>query len=127
MGLRILIADDAPYIREIIRNILSDEDVIFLEDARDGQEAVDIALKEKPDFVFMDLALPKMSGIDASVAILEALPDIRIVAISSLHEPHMIQKALEGGCHDFIKKPFSVEEIIQAVKYQRKDKEVANG
>tara|TARA_B100001248_G_C27395630_1_gene465355 strand:- start:3798 stop:4184 length:387 start_codon:yes stop_codon:yes gene_type:complete len=127
MSKKILIADDAPYIREIIRNILSEENITFLPDACDGAEVVDLALKHQPDLIFMDLALPKKSGIDASAEILENLDHVRIVAISSLHDSYMIQAALEAGCVDFIKKPFQVEDILQAVNYSEKSEKVASG
>lgn len=125
MALKILIADDAPYIREIIKNILSDEQVEFLTDATNGEEAVSFALKHQPDFIFMDLALPLKSGIDATHEILENLDNVWIVAISSLHDAHMVQKALEAGCSDFIKKPFSVEDILQAIKQSENKQEQA--
>lgn len=128
MALKILIADDAPYIREIIKNILCDEQVEFIRDAGDGEEAVEHARKWRPDFIFMDLALPKKSGVEAAVEILEFLDCVKIVAISSLHDPHMIQNALEAGCSDFIKKPFSVQDILQAVKQdEAEDGRAANG
>jgi len=126
--MKILIADDAPYIREIIKNILSDEEVDFVEDACNGEEAVEYARKFRPDFIFMDIALPFKSGIEACAEILEFLDHVKIVAISSLHDPDMIQKALEAGCSDFIKKPFSVEDILQAVKQAEQSAEqAANG
>ncbi|MCB0349168.1 MAG: response regulator [Bdellovibrionales bacterium] len=125
--MRILIGDDAPFIREVIRNILMDQSVQFLPDACDGEEVVTLAKRHKPDLIFLDLSMPKKNGITACEEILQVLPDTKIVIVSSLHDESLVQKAIEIGCVDYIKKPFEVTDILSVLKHIHKAAEVVNG
>jgi two-component system, chemotaxis family, chemotaxis protein CheY len=127
MEMRILIGDDAPFIREIIRNILSTTKLQILPDACDGAEVIEKAFLHKPDLIFLDLSMPKKNGLDACEEILQALPQTKIVIISSLHDESIIQKAIAIGCIDFIKKPFEVADILSVLKHLSTDAEVVNG
>jgi two-component system chemotaxis response regulator CheY len=128
MKLKVLIADDAPFIREIIRNILEEEAVDILPDACDGQEVIRIAQELHPHIIFMDLVMPHKNGIDATEEILSKQPNVKIIAISSMHSPDLVQKALQAGCVDFINKPFQLEEIQNIIRQMIRPKnEVANG
>ncbi len=127
MEMRILIGDDAPFIREVIRNILTDEGVQFLPDACDGEEVVALAKRHKPDLIFMDLSMPKKNGIQACEEILQELPNTKIVIVSSMHDESLMQRAIEIGCVDYIKKPFEVTDILSVLKHVHKKAKVVNG
>lgn len=127
MEMKILIGDDAPFIREVIRNILASERVTILPDACDGEEVVILAKRYKPELIFLDLSMPKKNGLEACEEILQALPNTKIVVISSLHDESVIQKAIAIGCIDYIKKPFEVSDILSIIKQLHSKAEVVNG
>lgn len=116
MAVKLVIVDDAPFIREVIRHALTDENVQIVGEARDGVEAVEVVLRTRPDLVFMDLVMPRMSGIEAAREISEQLPETRIVACSTLDQEAMVMKALEAGCSHYIVKPFKKEDLLRALE-----------
>ncbi len=116
MGIKLVIVDDAPFIREVLRHIFSDSEVEVVAEARDGAEAVEIVCKLKPDVVLMDIVMPKKSGIEATQEILEALPKTRIVACSTVEQNTMVMRAIEAGCCGFITKPFKAHDVLNAVR-----------
>ncbi len=125
--MKILIGDDAPFIREVIRNILASERVIVLPDACDGEEVVIMAKRYKPDIIFLDLSMPKKNGLEACEEILQALPKTKIIVVSSLHDESIVEKAISLGCIDYIKKPFEVSDILSIIKQLHSNSEVVNG
>ncbi len=114
--IRLLIADDAPFIREIIKSAFNNSTVSVVGEARDGVEAVEQALKLKPDVILMDIVMPRKSGIDATKEILAQLPETHIIACTTLDQSTMVMKALEAGCRHYITKPFKAAEVVNAVK-----------
>ncbi|MBK8204102.1 MAG: response regulator [Bdellovibrionales bacterium] len=84
MKLKLVIVDDAPFIREIIRNIFLKTDINVVGEASDGAEAFDIVSSTKPDVVLMDIVMPIMSGIDATRKILNQFPQIKVIACTTI-------------------------------------------
>lgn len=121
MSLRIVIADDAAFIREIIHQVCEKKGWQVVGEADNGIEAVEVSLREKPDLVIMDLIMPHKSGIDATKEILESAPDIKIVACSTVDEPNLIMRALDAGCVNYITKPFEAKQLIEVMSsaYER--------
>ena len=115
MSLRIVIADDAAFIREIIQQVCEKKGWQIVGEADNGIEAVEVALREKPDIVIMDLIMPHKSGIDATKEILEAVPDMTIIACSTVDEPNLIMRALDAGCVNYITKPFEAKQLIDVM------------
>lgn len=113
---KILIADDAAFVREILSQILTKHGFDVVAEAQDGQEIVDIASKQEFDLIIMDIVMPVKSGIEASREILEKKPGSLIVACSTESSEPMVVKALEAGCVDFITKPFEIEPLIQTIQ-----------
>lgn len=113
---RILIVDDATFIREILLDLLSKSGWVVVGQAEDGEQAVEMAGSLNPDLIFMDLVLPKKNGIEASREILSKHPEIKIIACSTLDQEDFLLKALEVGCCSYLTKPFSSEQVIGAVK-----------
>lgn len=113
---RLLVADDAPFIREIVRHIVEKHDIEIVGEALDGEEAVRLAQIEKPDVVLMDIIMPRKNGIEATEEIVAQLPGIKIIAFSTADQEAMVMRALEAGCCSFLVKPFSGEELIKVIR-----------
>ena len=115
MAIEILIADDAPFIREIVKQVFKNTDVHIVGEAQDGEEAVKVAKEKKPQVILMDLVMPKKSGLEATKEILELLPNTKIIAFTTIDQNGMVLKALEAGCCDYVTKPFKAEKLMQSV------------
>lgn len=114
-GLRLLVVDDAPFIREIVRNVAEKNGIIVVGEGRDGDEAVELAFKTDPDVILMDIIMPKKSGIDATKEILNQLPTTKVIAFSTADQEILVSKAMEAGCVSYLVKPFSSEELLKAI------------
>lgn len=110
-NLNVLIADDAPFIREILRKIFLKLGHSVLAEAENGVEAVAQAQKHNPDLIVMDIVMPLKSGIEATIEIKKVLPHIKIIACSTLDQETMLLKVMEAGADGFINKPFDVKQI----------------
>lgn len=121
MKIKLVIVDDAPFIREIIKNIFLKTDINVVGEASDGAEAFDIVSSTKPDVVLMDIVMPIMSGIDATQKILNQFPQIKVIACTTIDQEEMILKALAAGCCNYVSKPFTAQNLINAV-YEANDK-----
>lgn len=116
MAIKLLIVDDAPFIRELFQQLAISQGFELVGEAEDGQQGVDMALKLRPDLILMDIVMPEMSGIEATKRILQEWPEARIVACSTLDQAVMVEKALEAGCCHYMTKPFETEGFSQTVK-----------
>jgi len=116
MGLKLVIVDDAPFIREVVKNIFLRTNIEVVGEAEDGDVAVKVVLATNPDVVLMDIVMPKKNGIDAAQEILAQRPNTKIVACSTADQDMILMKALEVGCCSFVTKPFSAENLEKAVR-----------
>ncbi len=116
MGIKLVIVDDAPFIREVLRHIFEMTEIEVIGEAQDGTEAVALARRLRPQIVLMDIVMPKMSGIEAAGEILKEFPGTKIIACSTLDQNNMVMRALEAGCCNYITKPFKSEEVLAAVR-----------
>ena len=116
MGIKLVIVDDAPFIREVLKHAFAATDVVVVAEASDGVEAIEIVNSHKPDVVLMDIVMPRKSGIEATIEILKKHPDVRIIACSTVDQNTMVMRALEAGCCNYITKPFKADDVIKAVK-----------
>ena len=115
MSKKILISDDAMFMRAMLRGILIENQYAVYE-ASNGQEAVDQYEAHHPDLVFMDITMPVMDGIAATRAIKAKNPDAVIVMCSAMGQQSMIIEAVRAGAKDFIVKPFHPERVLDCVK-----------
>jgi two-component system chemotaxis response regulator CheY len=113
---RVLVADDAAFMRQMIREILEAEGLEVVGEAVDGVEAVDAFEKMHPDLVTMDIVMPRCSGIDAVKGIRKLDPTARIVMCSALGQETLVMEALQAGASDFIVKPFKPDSVIATLK-----------
>ena len=113
---RILIADDASFMRMMIREIVEEEGYVVVGEASDGVEAVELFREHHPDLVTMDIVMPRRSGIDAVRGIIELDGSARIVMCSALGQESLVSEALEAGALDFIVKPFKPESVTSTLR-----------
>lgn len=113
---RVLVADDARFMRELIREIIEPEGFEVVGEATDGQEAVDLFGKLQPDLVTMDVVMPKRSGIDAVKEILLNHPAARVVMVSALGQEALVMEALQAGALDYIVKPFKPDNVLGTLR-----------
>ncbi len=113
---RVLIADDASFMRQMIREIIEPEGYEVVGEATNGIEAVEQFETLKPDLVTMDIVMPKRSGIDAVKGILAAHPDACVVMCSALGQETLVMEALQAGATDFIVKPFKPDNVIATLQ-----------
>jgi two-component system chemotaxis response regulator CheY len=116
MKARVLIADDASFMRQMIREIIEEEGYEVVGEATNGIEAVEQFAALSPDIVTMDIVMPKCSGIDAVKGILKDNPGARVVMCSALGQETLVMEALQAGARDFIVKPFKPENVIATLK-----------
>jgi two-component system chemotaxis response regulator CheY len=112
MKARVLIADDASFMRQMIREIIEPEGYEVVGEATDGVEAVEQYEKLHPDIVTMDIVMPKRSGIDAVKRLLEQSPGACVVMCSALGQETLVREALQAGAKDFIVKPFKPDSVL---------------
>jgi two-component system chemotaxis response regulator CheY len=116
MKARVLIADDASFMRQMIREIIEEEGYEVVGEATNGLEAVEQFTELSPDLVTMDIVMPKCSGIDAVKDIMKSNPSARVVMCSALGQETLVMEALQAGARDFIVKPFKPENVISTLK-----------
>lgn len=116
MGIKIMVVDDAVFMRTKIRRILEGTGYTQVLEASDGETAVTIYKEETPDLVLLDITMPGKSGIEVLEEILEDDDKARIVMCSAVGQETMIRKALALGARDFIVKPFKQDEFCRIVE-----------
>ena len=107
--LRVLVADDDPLARRMIKAALRDEGMVVVAEARDGREAVELGLYYRPDVIVMDVVMPRLDGILATRRIRKQLPDQIIVVLSGVDEDEVGLLALQAGAAGFISKDVDVD------------------
>lgn len=117
MTVRVLIVDDHSVVRQGLRMFLgADPELEVCGEARDGSEALALARKLKPDVVLMDLLMPVMDGITATAAIRRELPEVEVVALTSVIEDHAVMDAMRAGAIGYLLKDTDAGELCRAIK-----------
>ncbi len=116
MAIKVLVVDDAPFIREVMRQILSAEGFEIVGEALDGEDAIEKARLTQPDVILMDLVMPNLSGIEATKEILKENPNQKIIACTTLDQDLMVMRALDAGCIHYISKPFKKNDLLSAIR-----------
>ncbi len=116
MGLKVLIVDDALFMRNMLREIFTKAGYEIVGEAGDGEEAVEKYQRLQPDLVTMDIVMPRKSGIEALQEIMAEHPGAQVVMCSALGQESLILEAVQAGAKDFIVKPFKEERVLEVVR-----------
>ncbi|MGI6225615.1 MAG: response regulator [Peptococcales bacterium] len=116
MGHKILIVDDAAFMRMMIKDILLKNGFVVVGEAENGRVAVEKYKELQPDLVTMDITMPEMDGIQAVKQIKEINGAARIVMCSAMGQQAMVIDAIQAGAKDFIVKPFQPDRVLEAVR-----------
>lgn len=113
---KVLVVDDAMFMRAMIRDILVNSGAFeVIGEAANGEEAVEQFKALKPDLVTMDIVMPQMDGIEATREILKASPKAKVVMCSALGQEALVIESIAAGAKDFIVKPFSAEKVLKVL------------
>ena len=115
MGTKVLIVDDAAFMRMMLKDILSKNGFDVVGEAENGKEAVTKYEELKPDIVTMDITMPEMDGIAAVKEIKEKHSDAKVVMVSAMGQQAMVIEAIRSGAADFIVKPFQPDRVLEAL------------
>ncbi|MDN4607453.1 response regulator [Sporosarcina highlanderae] len=116
MGKRILIVDDAAFMRMMIKDILIKNNFEVVGEAADGMQAVEKYMELLPDLVTMDITMPEMDGITALKLIKEKDPSAKVIMCSAMGQQAMVIDAIQAGAKDFIVKPFQADRVVEAIQ-----------
>ncbi|AKL84642.1 response regulator [Bacillus atrophaeus] len=112
---RVLVVDDAKFMRVKIREILEAANYIVAGEAADGEEAADLYQRLRPDLVTMDVTMPLKNGIQALQEIMSFDPKANVIMCTAMRQQRIVVEAIELGAKDFIMKPFEESKVLEAV------------
>lgn len=117
MAIRVLITDDHGVVRQGLRMFLSlDPDIEVVGEAENGEEALGMARELHPDVVLMDLLMPVMNGMEATRAIRSEMPDVEVIALTSVLEDVSVTGAMRAGAMGYLLKDTQAEELHRAIR-----------
>jgi two-component system, response regulator PdtaR len=116
--MRVLVAEDETIIRLDLKDLLERSGFEVCAEARDGEEAVELARSEQPDVAIMDVKMPKLDGIEAARRILDERP-IPIVMLTAYGQDELVQRAAEAGVFGYLVKPFREQDLVPAIRTAR--------
>jgi len=116
MSKRVLIVDDAAFMRMMIKNVLTQNGYEVAGEASNGQEALVLYEKAKPDLVTLDITMPEMDGIQTLKELLKMDPSANIVMVTAMGQQQLVIEAIQMGAKDFVVKPFQPDRLIEAVR-----------
>ncbi|GED29024.1 MULTISPECIES: response regulator [Brevibacillus] len=116
MSNKVLIVDDAAFMRMMIKEILSKNGYSVVGEASDGAQAIEKYKELGPDLVTMDITMPEMDGIAALKEIKKLDPNARVIMCSAMGQQAMVIDAIQAGAKDFIVKPFQADRVLEAIK-----------
>ncbi|MGG6313538.1 MULTISPECIES: response regulator [Paenibacillus] len=115
MANRILIVDDAAFMRMMIRDILTKNGFEVVGEAQDGAQAIEKYKELHPDLITMDITMPEMDGIAALKEIKKLDSNAKVIMCSAMGQQAMVIDAIQAGAKDFIVKPFQSDRVIEAI------------
>lgn len=116
MGKRIMIVDDAAFMRMMLKDILTKNGYEVCGEAANGKEAVQKFSELKPDLITMDITMPEMDGISSLKAIKAIDKHAKVIMCSAMGQQAMVIDAIQNGADNFIVKPFQADSVINIVK-----------
>jgi len=116
MSNRILIVDDAAFMRMMIKDVLTKNGFEVIGEAENGAKAIEKYKELSPDLTVMDITMPEIDGIQALKEIKKIDPSAKIIMCSAMGQQAMVIEAIQAGAKDFIVKPFQADRVIEAIK-----------
>lgn len=116
MAIRVLVVDDAAFMRMMVKDILSKNGYDVVGEAENGLKAIEKYQELTPDLTTMDITMPEMDGIQALKKIRESDPNAAIIMCSAMGQQAMVIESIQSGAKDFIVKPFQADRVIEAVR-----------
>jgi two-component system chemotaxis response regulator CheY len=116
MGVKILIVDDAAFMRMMLSDILVEKGYEIAGEAEDGGKAIRLYKKLKPDLVTMDIVMPEVGGIESIKEILKIDPEAKILVVSALGQQALVKEAIDAGAKGFVVKPFQPEKVTEEIE-----------
>jgi NarL family two-component system response regulator LiaR len=117
--LRVIVVDDDPLARRMLRDVLQEAGVVVIAEAGGGREAVELSLYYKPDVVVMDLVMPGVDGISATRQIVDQAPDVRVVMLTSSDSEDVGLMTLRAGASGFLCKSVGLDALPRALRCAR--------
>lgn len=112
---RVLIVDDAAFMRLAIKNILVKHNFDVVAEAENGQVGINKYMEFKPDIVTMDITMPELDGLSALKKIMAYDPNAKVVIVSAMGQEHMVMEAISSGARTFIVKPFKEDHVVMTL------------
>lgn len=112
---RILIADDAAFMRMILKNLLVEGGHEVVGEAANGREAVELYDSKLPDVVTMDITMPEMDGLEALAILKRNHPDSKVIMCSAMGQQNIVIQAIQTGAKSFIVKPFEKGKVLEEI------------
>jgi two-component system, chemotaxis family, chemotaxis protein CheY len=116
VGHRVLVCDDAIFMRTMISDILTGAGYEVVGEAETGVQAIERYQALRPDLVTMDIVMPDMGGIEAVREIVKADADAKILMCSAMGQQALVVEAIQAGAKDFVVKPFQPSRVLEAVQ-----------
>ncbi|MDU2066174.1 MAG: response regulator [Sporomusaceae bacterium] len=116
MAIRVLIVDDAAFMRMMIKDILSKNGYEVVGEAENGARAVEKWQELRPELTTMDITMPEMDGIAAVKEIKKIDANAKVIMCSAMGQQAMVIEAIQAGARDFIVKPFQPDRVLEAVR-----------
>lgn len=115
MSYRYVVIDDAPFVVELVRNILKVTDGVFVGSASNGDDGVILFEKTLPDLVILDMVMPKKNGVEVAANIRGLSTGVKIIGCSTIDDHRIIDQAIAAGCDDYLLKPFTKEGLLMVI------------
>lgn len=112
----VIIADDHAIIREGLKSLLETKGITVSAIAKNGREAIELAVLHQPDLVIMDISMPDLNGVEATASIRKEIPDIKIIGLSMYSGKNIIDKMFSSGASGYIQKESAFEELFDAIQ-----------
>jgi two-component system NarL family response regulator len=117
MSIRVMLVDDHKILRDALRSVLEREsDITFVGEASNGMEALKSIRQTRPDVVVMDIGMPEMGGIQTTLAMQTAAPEVKILALSTFFDRRIVLQMLGAGASGYIVKSAGSEELVRGIR-----------